>query len=92
MNILEQVIHPGIFQLLKYDKEKSSNLYQTLKMYLEDGRNATKIAEKLYIHRSSLVKRLDKIQNLTGINIEKSTDRLYVELSCILLEYYKKRD
>ncbi len=89
---LEQVIHPGIFQLLKYDKEKSSNLYQTLKMYLEDGRNATKTAEKLYIHRSSLVKRLDKIQNLTGINIEKSTDRLYVELSCILLEYYKKRD
>ena len=89
---LEQIVHPGLFHLMKYDKEKSSNLYQTLQIYLEHGGNATQTAEKLFIHRSSLMKRLDKIQSLTGIHLEKQEERFYVELSCRLLEYHKSHE
>ena len=89
---LEQIVHPGLFHLMKYDREKSSNLYQTLQIYLEHGGNATQTAEKLFIHRSSLMKRLDKIQSLTGIHLEKQEERFYVELSCRLLEYHKSHE
>lgn len=89
---LDQIVHPGLFQLMEYDKEKSSNLYQTLKIYLDHGGNATQTAEKLYIHRSSLMKRLDKIQSLTGIRLEKQEERFYVDMSCRLLEYHKSHE
>lgn len=86
----QQIVHPGLYQLITYDKEKASNLYETLKRYLESGCNATQTAETLYIHRSSLMKRLEKIRTLSGIHIEKSEDRFYVEYCIRLLEYEKK--
>ena len=89
---LEQIVHPGLYRLMEYDREKSTSLYQTLKTYLEHGGNATQIAEKLYIHRSTLMKRLDKIQSLTGIRLEKQEERFYVDMSCRLLEYHKSHE
>ena len=89
---LEQIVHPGVYRLMEYDIEKSTSLYQTLKTYLEHGGNATQIAEKLYIHRSTLMKRLDKIQSLTGIRLEKQEERFYVDMSCRLLEYHKSHE
>ena len=86
----KSIVHPGLYILEKYDAEKEANLYQTLKVYLESGCNATRAAENLFIHRSSLMKRLDKIRSLTGINTGKAKDRLYVEISLRLIEYQRK--
>lgn len=82
----EEVIAPELRKIMQMDKEKGTDLYSTLKIYLRSGCNASKTAEQLYIHRSSLMKRLNKIESATCINLENSDTRLYLELSYKLLD------
>ena len=86
----DHIVHPGLYALQKYDREKGTDLFQTLECYLKNDCNASRASESLFIHRSSLMKRLDKIQSLTGINTRKEKERLYVNLSLQILEYQKK--
>ena len=58
--------------LMKYDREKSGELIQTLETYLECNFSRTKTAEKLHLHRNSLNYRLQKIEEL----LEQDIDRL----------------
>lgn len=85
----QQVVHPGLFLLKEYDQAKSTELFRTLQLYLEHGCNATQTAEQLFVHRSSLMKRLEKIRSLTGIDTENENTRLYLRISFRLLEQNK---
>ena len=81
-----EVTAPALNMIRKMDEEKGTDLYESLKIYLESGGNASQSAEKLYIHRSSLMKRLNKIEKVTGIDLENADTRLYLMISYQLLE------
>lgn len=81
-----EVTAPALNMIRKMDEEKGTDLYESLKIYLELGGNASQSAEKLYIHRSSLMKRLNKIEKVTGIDLENADTRLYLMISYQLLE------
>lgn len=83
---VSEVTAPALSVIRKMDEEKGTELYTTLKIYLRSGGNASKSAEKLFIHRSSLMKRLNKIEKVTGIDLENADTRLYLLLSYQLLE------
>lgn len=70
----------GIFQ--SSDKEFSSSYILTLREYLSCGGNLKQTAEVLFIHRNTLVYRLEKMSELSG---KKLTDLEYrVDLSIAL--------
>ena len=69
-------------QLMERDRLRGSDYLHTLDVYLQSECNASKSAELLYIHRSSLMKRLDKIQQILGMDLEDSDVRLYLRI-CI---------
>jgi len=52
-------------EIAKYDKESSMSLIKTLEMYLLENCNLVRTAERLYIHRNTLVYRIHKIQEIT---------------------------
>lgn len=56
--------------LQKEDEEKNTEFYETLKTYFLCGHNAVETANVLHIHRNTLVYRLEKIRDLTGMDIE----------------------
>lgn len=63
----------------------------TLKRYLDNECNASKTAQELYLHRSTLQPRLEKIRTLADMDTPEG--RLYLRI-CIYLEEYldsKKR-
>jgi|GEM_PF-145348 hypothetical protein len=74
--------------LLNYDRINSSNYVQTLRFYLADNCNASKTAARLYIHRHTLQKRLDKIYDLCGINPDDYFARLYMSISLLFHDYF----
>ena len=67
--------------LKKYDEKHGSNLYITLKTYLYHERNSTITAKLLKLHRSTLPYRLERIAQLTGLNLDDYNTRLYLNMS-----------
>lgn len=82
---------PDLIRLQEYDDENESDLYNTLKIYLQNDRNATKTAQILYIHRSTLFYRLDKIKKLIELNLDQINDSLYLRLSFYMMEINDKK-
>ena len=72
-----QVIGP----LVKYDEQHRSTLVQTIDEYFNHHGNISQTAEALFIHRNTLLYRLDRIQELTGHNLNQANMRLALHLS-----------
>ncbi|RST57515.1 PucR family transcriptional regulator [Siminovitchia terrae] len=55
--------------LEKYSEGKSMDLIHTLRVYLVNNGNAKATAQELYIHRSSLLYRLEKIESILEVDL-----------------------
>jgi purine catabolism regulator len=73
----DEVIGP----LANYDQKHRSSLVQTLEAYFDHHANISQTAESLFIHRNTLLYRLERIQELTGQNLNKADMRLAMHLS-----------
>jgi sugar diacid utilization regulator len=65
-----------IDSLTQYDRERSAELVQTLESYLEHGGALVDTAKSLYIHRNTLLHRLERIESLTNLNLRDPLHRL----------------
>jgi len=57
----------GIARLAEHDARRGLGLLETLETYLACGGNIARAAERLYVHRNTLVQRLDRIGELLGV-------------------------
>ena len=73
-------------KLLTFDQENKSYLTETLYTYLEESGNITQSAKRLFIHRNTLLYRIDKIETLLSVDLSKAEDSRPIELALIL--YY----
>ena len=67
--------------LCEYDVQKDGELIRTLSMYFECGGNLKRVSEKMYIHYNTILYRIQKIQQITKLDISNSNDRLNLEVS-----------
>ena len=74
-------IHPALTKLRDYDQQMDSRLYETLCIYLECKFNFKQTSAKLFIHRNSLTYRMDKILELTKLNLEDMNTLFWLEMS-----------
>lgn len=70
----------GLKTLIDYDKQRNAGLLKTLNTYLLNEGSLSKTSSDLYIHRTSLLKRLDKIKKLTDCDLEDPDTRLYYRI------------
>lgn len=75
-----------IMPLIDYDKEYNSELVKTLKQYFKFNGNMKKISEKMYMHYNTIVYRVNKIKEVTGLDIEESDNRLNLQISLKILD------
>ncbi len=66
-------------ELLKY--ETGDELIRTLNVYFEHNGNLSQAAEALFIHRNSLLYRMERIAELTSLNINNPETRLAMQLA-----------
>lgn len=85
----ELLVSSRLDALIRYDRENNTELYHTLQVYLELERNSLQTAKALFIHRSSLVYRLERIRKLTKIDLDQPKNRLLLQL-CFLLNQEKE--
>lgn len=77
--------------MLEHDRRKSSEYFQTLDLFLQNETSITRTAEALFIHRSSLLKRLDKIYRILGSTLTQPDERLYLRICIQLLKKQSSR-
>lgn len=63
-----------------------SEIIATAEEFLENNLNVSETARKLFIHRNTLIYRIDKIEKSTGLNIRNFADALTFRLMTILLK------
>lgn len=76
-NLTEQIIGP----LAAYDKRHRGSLVETIDAYFNHHANVSQTAESLFIHRNTLLYRLERIQELTGQDIDQPDMRLALQLA-----------
>jgi len=77
----EALKHLALGQLEAYDKAKSTDYKETLRVFLENGADAMKAVNTLHIHKNSLYYRLGRIAELTGINLEDCAETTHLRIS-----------
>ena len=77
----EVVRHSAITVLEKYDASHSTELAHTLATFMRCRYNATAAAAELYVARSTLLNRLERIVELTHIDLDDPRERLYLAIS-----------
>jgi DNA-binding PucR family transcriptional regulator/GAF domain-containing protein len=74
--------------LLKYGNGKNKDLFDTLRVYLNMNGNIKDTADHLFIHRSSLKYRLEKIKEILVVDIEDAEQRFNLMLAYKLYDLY----
>jgi DNA-binding PucR family transcriptional regulator len=67
--------------LLDYDMRRRTDLVQTLSHYLDCGGNYDETAAALLIHRSTLRYRLQRIRDITGLDLNNVDSRLNLHVA-----------
>ena len=80
------LVAPELRVLMEYDAQKGTQYFDTLRVYLLEERDIPRASEKLIIHRTTLLYRLKKIEQLISLNLEDPWYRLNLMLSLRILE------
>lgn len=68
--------HLGDFDMQEMDAETRN----TIKVFFDSGLSLAETARSLYVHRNTLVYRIDKIEKQTGLDIRKFDDAMIMKL------------
>ncbi len=82
----EQLYHPGIRTLMEYDEREHTELVKTVKEYMKHRYNVTETARVLFIHRTTLLFRLQRVEKLTGIHWDNWKERIWIGITLELME------
>ena len=80
------VCHEKLLSMKYKDEAKQSHLYETLRCFLEHNQNISHTASALFIHRSTLLYRLDKIKAFLDSDLTDRNEILYLLLSFHLMD------
>jgi hypothetical protein len=80
------VCAPELIRLREYDAGHNTDYFHTLYVFLKNNLRPVQTIKELYIHRSTLIYRLERIQKITGLNVERCSNQWFLLLSFKLLE------
>lgn len=77
---LEAICPEEIRKLQEYDETKNMHLTRTLKTYLKNDRNIAKSIRVLYMQRATFLYQLNRIMEITGVDLDDYPSRLHLQL------------
>ena len=72
----EMFYSDGLRRLVSHDLDASVSYIDTLRVYLEHNMSVTQTAAALYIHRSTLLERLARVERELGTDLKDPDERL----------------
>ena len=88
MDDLRDMYQDQVARIANYDHRKGTDLLDTLETYLECAGNLTKTSSRLFVHRNTLIQRLDRLQSLCDIDLQERGNWLTLQVA---IKVYKLR-
>jgi GAF domain-containing protein/sugar diacid utilization regulator len=88
MDDLRDMYQDQVAQIANYDRRKGTDLLDTLETYLECAGNLTKTSNRLFVHRNTLIQRLERLQSLCDIDLQERGNWLTLQVA---IKVYKLR-
>ncbi len=73
----EEIMRP----LAEYDQQNRGSLVKTVEAYFSHHGNISQTAESLFVHRNTLLYRMERIQELTHLQLDQANMRLALHLA-----------
>ncbi len=83
---LKEVFDEGSFESL------DTETIFTIQKFFENNLNVSETSRQLYVHRNTLVYRLDKIQKITGLDLRNFDDAIIFKVSMLVKKYLDKAE
>jgi carbohydrate diacid regulator len=64
----------------------------TVNKFFENNLNVSETSRQLYIHRNTLVYRLDKLQKMTGLDLRNFDDAIIFKIMLMVSKYMAHKD
>ena len=81
MDDLRDMYQDQVSRIAAYDRRKGTDLLDTLETYLECAGNLTKTSDRLFVHRNTLIQRLDRLQSLCDIDVQDRSNWLTLQVA-----------
>lgn len=82
-----ELCHPSLLILREYDQKNHTDFCQLLYTYLQNECNQTKTAEKLNMHRNSLIRKINHLLEISHLDLNDYETRFHLLIS---FEYEKQ--
>ncbi|QOT01240.1 PucR family transcriptional regulator ligand-binding domain-containing protein [Brevibacterium sp. JNUCC-42] len=86
---LTSFIPPSLSRLIESKNAIKNDLLHTLEVFLEHNQNAAKAAQDLFVHYKTVMYRLERIKEITGMDFEDSEEMLGVRVGMKILKLVK---
>ncbi|HOO60942.1 MAG TPA: helix-turn-helix domain-containing protein [Bacillota bacterium] len=83
---LSEVFPKGAYESL------DSDTLVTIASFFENNLNGSETSRKLFVHRNTLVYRLDKVQKITGLDLRSFDDAVLFKLAAMVRTYLEKQE
>jgi hypothetical protein len=83
----EDLLSNRLQKIKKLNQASSVDYWHTLRVYLDTNMNATQTAKELFVHRSSFLKRLERIHDIMGASLDDPGEQLYTKLCMYMMEH-----
>jgi purine catabolism regulator len=78
---LDEFYKQTLAPLVEYDASHNTQLVSTLEAFFAHHGNASQTAESLYLHRNSLLYRLERISEIAGLDLDDADTRFSLQLA-----------
>lgn len=82
---LSEVFRPGAYEAL------DNETLLTIQKFFENNLNGSETSRQLFVHRNTLVYRLDKVQKITGLDLRNFDDAVLFKLAAMVRKYLEKQ-
>ncbi len=88
---LESFYNNTVAELVQYDMDNQTNLVETLEEYFAHQGNVSEASKELFIHRNTLIYRLDKIRSILKTDLRDAEEALEIQLGLKAMQLLRIR-
>lgn len=87
----EALLHPAATTLIQYDKEHDTDFTETLYVFLRHDRSLSKTAQAMFLHRNTLIYRIERIYQLIGSTLDEPEQKEHLLFSLEAMAYRRQK-
>ena len=82
--VIEDYFTETLGKILDYDKKNGTNLYEVLRLYLENDGSVKTVADYLFLHRNSINYKMNKIEEILECKLSSTEVRTKLYMAYLM--------